>query len=354
MPASDCDNACAIEFLLASPVEHQDVLIRNHTAAFQTLAEAYLRLGTWYARRGLIRPHAPVFTAIAAAADDQRSRTAGMAMLQHLSIEEIAEVLRLLRRVSGKIPRCFRTAVAQSLPPLREAARDGRFTQRRVLNRLTAALHLRPAAGCRPDRQQPLPALTVESLTTLTPGQVHAWLDDLTTRGAMAVSHLRRVLIRTWWQHFQDRNADRLAAAGPRIERRTAVFADDPAVTAALDATLRPRLEPGAVLIRGEGSPAGSLDALRRSRTPVDQIAIASADPQALQRLLPAFRAYRNHLGLAPEILLLFTRPNAVFATTGLTAMPWTARRWQPDQGVTDLRPLFLPNRENFANQLFQ
>ncbi|MBI3928711.1 MAG: VWA domain-containing protein [Armatimonadetes bacterium] len=107
----------------------------------------YGHLAVWYQRNGDVRDHKEVFVGNLLTSSLTEHREAGFVLLQEFPPYQVARVVDFMKRHSGKVPRCARTAVARYL---RKRESDADFFDRaalrgrKAMKKLYASLHIKP------------------------------------------------------------------------------------------------------------------------------------------------------------------------------------------------------------------
>lgn len=118
-----------------------------HTAGLERDPLFYGHLAVWYAERGEVRDHKVLFVAHLLTSDFPELREAGWMLLQKLPPHMVAAALSHTKRVIGKTPRMFKSAVTAYLRVLEQS--DERFDRaalrsRQDLKQLYASLRIAP------------------------------------------------------------------------------------------------------------------------------------------------------------------------------------------------------------------
>ncbi len=154
---------------LATPHGKLADLAPLHTSALDRDPLFYGHLAAWYAERGEVRDHKVLFVAHLLTSDYPELRGAGWALLQRLPPHQVVAAVDHAKRVIGKLPRSFKSAVAAYLRGLEldhqrfdRAALRGRQS----LKHLYATLRIAPGARAQrilfaedPPEESPLAAL---------------------------------------------------------------------------------------------------------------------------------------------------------------------------------------------------
>lgn len=132
---------------LTTPHRKLEGLAPLHTSALERDPLFYGHLASWYFDKGEVRDHKLLFVAHMATSDYPEFREAAWMLLQQLAPYEVARVLDHSKRVIGKTPRSFKSAVAHYLKVREKNVKqfDGAALRARDdLKHLYASLRLRP------------------------------------------------------------------------------------------------------------------------------------------------------------------------------------------------------------------
>ncbi|NJN15004.1 MAG: VWA domain-containing protein [Oscillochloris sp.] len=154
---------------LTTPHGKLDTLAPLHSDAISRDPLFYGHLAVWYSNRGEVRDHKVLFAAHLLTSDFVEHRAAGWVLIQKLPPHMLAAALDHTKRVIGKTPRSFKSAVANYLRGLEmQPARFERAVMRskQDLKHLYASLRIAPGAYAqqvlfdeRPPEGSPLLAL---------------------------------------------------------------------------------------------------------------------------------------------------------------------------------------------------
>ena len=124
-------------------------LVDRHLAWMTADPDFYGQLASWYLVKGTIRDHQNIFAAMLLTGDSKQYRDAGYMLIQKMPPSQLQQVIQVMKRYRGKVPRSTRHAVEVYLR-FREAdpARFDRAVarSRQPLKSLYAGLHIKPSA----------------------------------------------------------------------------------------------------------------------------------------------------------------------------------------------------------------
>lgn len=134
---------------LTTPHGKLDAIAPLHTGALERDPLFYGHLAAWYAGRGEVRDHKVLFVAHLLTSDFAKHREAGWVLLQKLPPHMVAAALDHTKRVIGKTPRMFKSAVTSYLRTVEQyPERFDRAAMRskQDLKHLYASLRIAPNA----------------------------------------------------------------------------------------------------------------------------------------------------------------------------------------------------------------
>ncbi len=134
---------------LSTPHRKLEELAPLHTSALERDPLFYGHLAPWYFAQGEVRDHKLLFVAHLATSEYPEFREAAWVLLQQLAPYEVARALDHTKKVIGKTPRSFKSAIAHYLKTREENLRqfDGAALRaRKDLKHLYASLRIKPSA----------------------------------------------------------------------------------------------------------------------------------------------------------------------------------------------------------------
>jgi hypothetical protein len=132
---------------LTTPHRKLEELAPLHTSALERDPLFYGHLAPWYFAKGEVRDHKLLFVAHLATCEYPEFREAAWVMLQQLAPYEVARALDHTKKVIGKTPRSFKSAIVHYLRTREENIRqfDGAALRaRNDLKHLYASLRIKP------------------------------------------------------------------------------------------------------------------------------------------------------------------------------------------------------------------
>jgi hypothetical protein len=134
---------------LTTPHRKLEELAPLHTSSLERDPLFYSHLAPWYFEKGEVRDHKLLFVAHLATSEYPEFREAAWVLLQQLAPYEVARALDHTKKVIGKTPRSFKSAITHYLRTREENLRqfDGAALRaRKDLKHLYASLRIKPAA----------------------------------------------------------------------------------------------------------------------------------------------------------------------------------------------------------------
>lgn len=132
---------------LTTPHRKLDELAPLHTSALELDPLFYAHLAIWYFEKGEVRDHKLLFVAHLATCNYAEFRGAAWMLLQQLAPYEVARALDHTKKVLGKTPRSFKSAIVHYLKTREDNIRqfDGAAMRaRNDLKHLYASLRIKP------------------------------------------------------------------------------------------------------------------------------------------------------------------------------------------------------------------
>jgi hypothetical protein len=187
---------------LTTPHRKLEELAPLHTSALEHDPLFYGHLAPWYFEKGEVRDHKLLFVAHLATSDYSEFREAAWVLLQQLAPYEVARALDHTKKVIGKTPRSFKSAIAHYLQTRENNIRqfDGAALRaRNDLKHLYASLRIKPGPRAQailfaeqPPEDSPLFALKHLAKTETAEEQARVILENKIpyTTAVGAIKHL--------------------------------------------------------------------------------------------------------------------------------------------------------------------